>query len=396
VYPGATHRRSPRPQLNDAPQLQEDAVTARQRFFVLVPARRLVAALPLGVGSLAAVSLVAVLLACGGHTSPTGTVTEFDIPTSASAPAGIVSGPDGNLWFTENLGNKIGRLTTAGAITEYPLPWTLEAPGDITVGPDGALWFTTGVWSIGRITTNGTITEYPVPADSSALLEGMAGIASGPDGNLWYTKESASEIGRITTAGVVTEFTVPTTVPDSSIIGPFSGSHGIVSGPDGNLWFTETVRNKIGRITPSGVITEFALPTSDGDPHGIAAGPDGNLWFTESWGNRIGKITADGTITEFALPTDAVAPSGIATGPDGNLWFTASSKASNAFRAIRFGRIGRITTSGTITEFVFPTIDSPTSIAAGPDGNVWFTEFGHSDSTGRFLVGGNKIGRITP
>src|SRR5262249_6820820 len=35
----------------------------------------------------------------------------------------------------------------------------------------------------------------------------------------------------------------------------------IVTGPDGNLWFTEQARNQIGRITPDGVtITEFAIP----------------------------------------------------------------------------------------------------------------------------------------
>src|SRR5207302_10701435 len=35
----------------------------------------------------------------------------FQVPTSNSGPAGISSGPDGNLWFTESSGNKIGRLT---------------------------------------------------------------------------------------------------------------------------------------------------------------------------------------------------------------------------------------------------------------------------------------------
>jgi streptogramin lyase len=31
-------------------------------------------------------------------------------------------GPDGALWFTERLADKIGRLTTAGLFTEFPLP----------------------------------------------------------------------------------------------------------------------------------------------------------------------------------------------------------------------------------------------------------------------------------
>src|SRR5438128_2358664 len=84
--------------------------------------------------------------------------------------------------------------------------------------------------------------------------------------------------------GTITEFPVPT-----------SSSHpaGITAGPDGNLWFTESNANQIGRITTSGGFTEFPLPTTCGssfgcEPIGITAGPDGNLWFTEGGGNKIG------------------------------------------------------------------------------------------------------------
>jgi streptogramin lyase len=41
-----------------------------------------------------------------------GTITEFPIPTISSFPTGITAGPDGNLWFTESSGGKIGRITT--------------------------------------------------------------------------------------------------------------------------------------------------------------------------------------------------------------------------------------------------------------------------------------------
>jgi virginiamycin B lyase len=43
------------------------------------------------------------------------------------------------------------------------------------------------------------------------------------------------------------------------------------------LWFTEDSGNKIGRITPAGVITEFSIPTPNSRPYDIATGPDGNL-----------------------------------------------------------------------------------------------------------------------
>jgi uncharacterized repeat protein (TIGR01451 family) len=295
---------------------------------------------------------------------PTGTIVEFTLPNTGSRPWGIASGPDGNLWFAENNGNRIGRITTAGVITEFAIPTASALPGGITAGPDGNVWFTELLGNkIGRITPAGAITEFVIPTASSRAI----GITAGPDGNLWFTEEIGNKIGRITPAGVITEFAIPTAT---------SSAEYIALGPDGNLWFPEYSANKIGRITPLGVITEFALPAGGG-PSGIASGPDGNLWFPEVNASRIGRITPAGVITEFALPTPGSQPRDqIASGPDGNLWFT--EYAGN--------RIGQITPAGVITEFAIPSPDSqPIGIAAGADGNLWFTE-----------QSGNKIGRISP
>ncbi len=71
------------------------------------------------------------------------------------------------------------------------------------------------------------------------------------------------------------------------------------------------------------------------------------------------------------------APFSIAAGPDGNLWFTDRSG----------DQIGRMTLAGDVTTFRDPAgnVDSPWDITAGPDGNVWFTS-----------NGSDRIGRITP
>ena len=90
-------------------------------------------------------------------------------------------------------------------------------------------------------------------------------------------------IGKILPAtGAITEYPVPTSG---------SGPVGITTGPDGNLWFTESQGNKIGKIIPAtGAITEYPVTTSGSDPFGITTGSDGNLWFTEAQGNKIGKL----------------------------------------------------------------------------------------------------------
>jgi len=197
-------------------------------------------------------------------------------------PTNITAGPDGNLWFGEDSGGAIWRMTPSGVFTEFPFPTPGSSFGAIATGPDGALWFTepsAGSNRIGRITTAGAITEFPMPAP----FAGPLGIAAGSDGALWFTESTVrNNIGRITTSGVITEYPIPT---------PGSGPLGIVAGVDGNLYFIESEANKIGRITTSGVITEFPVPTPGALLQGIASGPDGAIWFTEFAAGQIGRLS---------------------------------------------------------------------------------------------------------
>jgi virginiamycin B lyase len=286
---------------------------------------------------------------------------------------GITAGPDGALWFTNYYyvagGNgtpygQIGRMTTAGTITaEYPLA-AGSIPGQIVAGPDGALWFVeTNPGKIGRITTAGVITEYFIPtADSQPL-----GITLGPDGALWFTEVysyvqnnfwyQAGKVGRITTTGIITEYPSPI-------------SHTIAPGSDGALWFAIPTNNcgtpynsAIGRMTTTGSFFYYLVPTPV--IFGIAPGPDGALWFTDSCNSEIGRITTSGVVTEYPTPTHGY-PALITGGPDGALWFTDFDNNT----------IGRITTTGVITEYPVPTPYAyPNSPAIGPDGNIWFTEY---------------------
>src|SRR5919197_259177 len=78
---------------------------------------------------------------------------------------------------------------------------------------------------------------------------------------------------------------------------PDSGPTTIAIGPDGNLWFTEDLGNRIGRMTLDGTLTEFPLPVANSRPRAVAEGPDGALWFGEFGSNRIGRMTTDGVLT---------------------------------------------------------------------------------------------------
>jgi serine/threonine protein kinase/streptogramin lyase len=285
---------------------------------------------------------------------PVGVVTEFGLPTSSASPAQITLGPDGNLWFTENDGNQIGRITPNGTVTEFSVPTPNSTPDGITIGPDGNLWFTENTANqIGRITPGGNITEFSIPTGDSH----PSGITAGHDGNIWFGEVTANQIGRITPGGTISEFSIPT----------FGGRpSGMTLGPDGNVWFVEINASQIGRITPDGTISEFPLPTPNSSPNSITAGPDGNLWFVEGTGDKIGRITPGGAITEFPI-TAGSHPAIITRGPDGKLWFTERP----------LNEIGSIAPDGSgYREFSVPTAGSrPLGITPGPDQNLWFTEY---------------------
>ena len=372
--------------------------------------------------------------------TPAGVVSIFS--TDVTSPAGITAGPDGALWFTNADGDSIGRITTAGTSSMFKSFGNVVDPGGIAAGPDGALWFTNGppAHTIGRITTAGVVSSFA----GSGLRE-PEGITTGPDGNLWVTNSDIQQgsIERITPAGVTTTFTDPALEDPTAI----------TTGPDGALWFTDRVANRIGRITTAGVITTFTDPgivtptdivSADGalwfanltlsigrittagvvttftgtgfnGAGGIAASPDGAIWFTNRaraapttwppWANSscwavqplllvqhpgvgadrlrpgrqhvvhqpgsgtIGRVTPDGQTSDF-FSGQIGFPLGLAAGPDGNLWFTNDSLISSVAPTI-----GRISTGGVVTIFPSHGLTGPLGITAGPDGNMWVTDF---------------------
>src|SRR5262249_29114633 len=139
---------------------------------------------------------------------------------------------------------------------------------DITNGPDGAVWYTanwtvvptTGAQAVvedivGRVTPNGTFTQFSVPSTTN-----IGGIITGPDGNLWFTgtnvaandlANGAPMLYRMTPQGQLAAFDAPA-VPVNA---PLGGHNELTAGPDGNIWLSTP--GGIARANPSGQFTVF-------------------------------------------------------------------------------------------------------------------------------------------
>ena len=340
-------------------------------------------------------------------------------PTPSTPPgvqvglSAIAAGRDGDLWtaYDVTATGDVGLVRIdprTGASTAFPFTYTFgngDFVTDIIPGPPSdpnSMWFTQYDGNIGRISTShpGIVTEYPLPAPQTTFGCGSsnttqtldpAGITVGPDGNFWIAIQCMDQIARMTPTGQVTLF------PGGDNAGlpsyEFYTPDNIASGPDGNLWFTRSdyagqkgKGNAIVRMTTSGAITgNFTMPDDAFVPSGITVGPDRALWFTEYNFNdvgtatpsgKIGRITTSGSVVEHSIGALNAVPAGIVTGRDGNLWFADFNDA-----------LGRTTTSGATTEFPIPGgcrssagfCAYPSYVANGPSTTdptgLWFTEF---------------------
>jgi streptogramin lyase len=153
-----------------------------------------------------------------------------------------------------------------------------------------------------------------------------------------------------------------------------------VTGPDGAVWFD--VRGGVGRVAADGTVTLRRTPGVR--PRRLTVGPDGAFWFIDFSHQRVGRMEVHGAVTTFSLTRSGTNVFDIAAGPDGNLWVTDYGDITG--ERGRNGAIWRLTPAGLATELALPPRTYPTEIIAGADGNLWFVQ---QDGMGRITPGGD-------
>jgi streptogramin lyase/photosystem II stability/assembly factor-like uncharacterized protein len=323
-----------------------------------------------------------------------------------TTPSILYAGMDGNSAIPETVGAGVYKSTDAGgswspansgiprgiftALTINPTTAsTLYAGLEYADGSGASVYKSTdggGSWTAANSgLTNTDVRAFAINrVTPSVLYAGTCG------GGVFESTDAGGTWSATGLAGAcISALAIDPVNPSTLYAGTYSGD-AFKSTDAGGSWNAMN----LGRECTPTYVTEFPLPDSM-QPTSITAGPptDGNLWFTEmdlsALTSKIGRITPDGTIKEFPLASfvEFEAPTSsqdITRGPDGNIWFTEYGS----------GKIGQILVNSPNTISEFPLPDSsmqPTSITAGPptDGNVWFTEMDLSSLT-------SKIGRITP
>lgn len=240
---------------------------------------------------------------------------EFEIPTADSQPWGLALDEQGNVWFAETTGNKIGKLDPeTGKFIEYDVPTPDSRPWAIAIGDDGSVWFTERLGNkIGKLDpTTGKFIEYDL-ATAGAEPAGIdtQGIY------IWFTMTAANKVGRLRASdGRIIEFAPPT---------PNSVPQEVALNPRGKPWFTLAQADRLLfiDIETHGLYTEFPVPTASSEPFGLTIDGDVALWFTERAGNRLGRFPSTGSMRDYLLPTANSTPTDIAVDGAGCAWYAA-------------------------------------------------------------------------
>ena len=261
------------------------------------------------------------------------------------------------------------REAPPGRMMGIPLPEDVEV-GALARDPSGDFWFADPRGDrIFRMTPGVKFRSYRLPMPPRY----PKAVTAGPLRSIWFLTERTREGRRSPGLGRLSasgEFS------EITFPGETPGQY-LLAGPDGNLWVVRSGLRKgeIDRVTPRGKVTRFPVREADS----IVRGP-GGLWFTAS-ALTIGRLTLGGEIARFQVPGRGYVKD-IAAGPDGNVWFTHVGRKGGP-------TVGRVTPRGKIVEF--PTYREgrrgsvPGSIVAGPHGNLWFAEYWPP-----------AIGRVTP
>ena len=242
-----------------------------------------------------------------GRITPAGAITEFPVNCSFCSLSDIVQGPDDILYFTSNE-PILGRITTTGEFLEpIPMPESDVLAGDPAVHGN-EIWITDfnndSLWRYN--VTDGQFTQFPVPEP--------ADVAVDSGGRVWFTAPLAPGIGELNPATGEVTITPTQRTPRQLTVAS-----------DGDIWFT-------ARFTPQGVgeldpdtnnVREF--PLTNVGPEGIAASSsDGSVWFTQTTKGNIARITDAGVITEGKVVRNSE-PFGITVAPNGDPWYTMLS-----------------------------------------------------------------------
>jgi len=187
-----------------------------------------------------------------------------------NSPSGVTVDGAGNVFIADQGNNRIRKVNSAGVIT--------------TVGGNGTSGF------------NGD----GGPA-TSAQLQLTEGVAVDGAGNLFIGDWGNNRVRKVTLDGLISTVAgggnafigegIPATAAS------FNRPTGLAVDGSGNLFISDSLYNRVRKVTPDGLITTVAVSGNLANPYGVAIDGLGNLFIGDRGNNRVRKVTPDDLVT---------------------------------------------------------------------------------------------------
>lgn len=215
---------------------------------------------------------------------------------AASAPHGVIVGPDGAPWLTDGGLNAIVRVDPATKeVRRFELPANRPGANLNTAAFDGngVLWFTGQNGVYGRLDPRtGEMEVFDAPRG-----RGPYGITSTPSGDIYYASLAGSYVGRIDVeSGQVTVLEPPT---------PGQGARRVWSDSKGRIWVSEWNAGQVAMYNPAeGSWKEWKLPGPRPQPYAVYADERDDVWLSDFGANAMVRFDPDTeTFTSVPLPS---------------------------------------------------------------------------------------------
>jgi len=256
------------------------------------------------------------------RTTLAGTAAAVAAGTAGGLLSAPVAGSDGNVWVSDHGSDDLLRISPTNVVTTFDGAFSTGTVEEMVSGPDGNLWWTVDLGG----PTAARVRRASVPPSGGPItfdpgISSVEDLVVGPDGNLWYL--GVGKVGRMTTAGAATSFDMPAGV---------SAGRALVSGPQSSLWWLDLNQERVVKTNPTTGAHQTFTPTLllNESLSSMSAGPGGVLWITTS-NDRVLRMTGSGTFTPFSSPalTELGRPF---SGPGNDLWIPSTSGGAPVFR----------------------------------------------------------------
>lgn len=299
------------------------------------------------------------------------TLSEFDVPKE-SHPHDVTVDPskDGPVWYTAQGTGELGRLDpVTGDFTHFQLGNASgphaggSAPHGIITGPDGRLWITDeflkGIVRFDPKTEE--IKVFPLPQHITANKLNTATFDK--TGVLWFTDRSGN-YGKLDPAeGIVHTWVAPRG----------EGPYGITTTPDGSVYFNSWTGNYTAKIDlKTGNLTILDPPTKESEPRRIWSDSKGQLWITEWAAGKLGKYDpADEKWQEWKLPGAKPKPYAVYVDENDKVWISNFGVEDGKQSMLRFDP-----ETEKFDIIPLPSDHSNVRQIHGRDGEIWGAESG--------------------